>query len=237
MKHTVRIVALLLLTLCLWKNVPAQENVISTDSVDIFSEGSEGGEARKSPTLAMTASLLLPGSGHQYFERNRSALTYFTAEAMAIFGFFVCKHYSDKLTSDAMGYAWIHSGARGAVAEADDNYWQAVGKFMDVQEYNTVMDLNRTPDKKISDATRIWHWDDKSSQDDYNAIRSSSRTFHVASSFFIGAMVLNRVVAFIDIRTATRSRGVKRTGLSVTSVQPLVMISPSAIDLRLTGSF
>jgi len=50
-------------------------------------------------------------------------------------------------------------------------------------------------------------------------------------------MVLNRVVAFIDIRTATRSRGVKRTGLSVTSVQPLVMISPSAIDLRLTGSF
>jgi hypothetical protein len=227
----------MLSTLCLWKNVPAQENVISTDSVDIFSEGSIGDDARKSPTLVMTASLLLPGIGHQYFERNRSALAYYTAEAMAIFGFFVCKHYSDKLTTDAIGYAWIHSGARGAVAEADDNYWQAVGKFMDVQEYNTVMDLNRTPDKKISEETRVWHWDDKSSQDDFNAIRSSSRTFHVASSFFIGAMVLNRVVAFIHIRTATRSRGVKRTGLSVPRVQPLVMISPSAIDLRLTGSF
>lgn len=233
MKH----ISLLLLLLCLWKGVPAQENVISTDSVDIFSEGPQGGESRKSPTLAMTVSLLLPGSGHQYFERNRSALAYFTAEAAAVFGFFVCRHYSGKLAADAMGYAWIHSGARGAVADVDDNYWQAVGKFMDVREYNTVMDLNRTPDKKISDETRVWHWDDKSSQDDYNAIRSSSRTFHVASSFFIGAMVVNRVVAFIHIRTATRSRGVQRTGLSVASLRPCVMLSPSAIDLRLTGDF
>ncbi len=225
--------------MCLWKSLPAQvtvENAITTDSVDVFSENQEQG-ADKSPMLAMTASLLLPGSGHQYLERNRSALAYFTAEAVTIFGFFICSHYSSKLAVDAAGYAWTHSGARGPIADVDDNYWQAVGKFMEVQDYNAVMDLNRTPEKKISSESQVWHWDDKSSQDAYNSIRSSSRSFHVASSFFIGAMVLNRVIAFIDIRTAARNRGVKRTGLSAHTVKPLFTVSPSSLDLSLSASF
>lgn len=210
------------------------ENVVTTDSVDIFSEHQE---KEKSATLAMALSLLLPGSGHQYLERNRSALTYFTAEALAIFGYFFCDHYAKKQALNAAGYAWIHAGAQGPVTSADDFYWKQVGSYMDIQDYNNTQDLNRTPAEKFTDESQVWHWDDKSSQDRFNSIMSSSRTFGVASSFFIGALVLDRIIAFIDVRSATRNRGIKRTGLAAPTLQPIVSFSSSSLDLALRGSF
>jgi hypothetical protein len=223
--------------MCQWNRPCAQvsvENVVTTDSVDLFSEH-QGKE--KSATLAMALSLLLPGTGHQYFERNRSALSFFTAEAVGIFGFFFCNHYAKKLASNAAGYAWVHSGAQGPITSADDNYWKQVGSYMDIQDYNNTQDLNRTPQDKFTDPSQVWHWDDKSSQDRFNSILSSSRTFGIASSFFIGALVLDRIIAFIDIRTATRNRGVKQTGFTLSSLYPMVSISPSSMDLRLQGLF
>jgi hypothetical protein len=222
----------------LWNSPAAQvtvENTISTDSVDIFSEGQSEG---KSPTIAIAASLILPGSGHQYLERNRSALAYFSAEAIAIFALVFCDHYAKKFALDATGYAWVHAGAQGTVtSDANDTYWKAVGRFMDTQEYNNIMDLNRTPEKKISLPGQIWHWDDKSSQDAYNNLRASSRSYHVASSFFIGAMVLNRVIAFIDIRNESRNRGIKRTGFAPVTITPILSGSLHSIDLSFRGSF
>jgi hypothetical protein len=225
---------------CLWYSSSAQvtvENTIATDTVDVFSAPAEAG---KSPALAIAASLLLPGSGHHYLDRNRSALTYFTVEAAAIFGFFFCDHYSKKLALDAAGYAWIHSGAQGPITDADDSYWKKVGQYMDVQDYNTTLDLNRSdPKNKITDENRRWHWDGESSKDRFNSIMSSSRSFHVVSSFCIGALVLDRIIAFIDIRSATRTYGTKQTGRTAhaITIRPRVSVSPSSIDLRLAGSF
>jgi hypothetical protein len=236
LKHVTLIPCILFSGALLWNNLAAQVTVpngISTDSVDIFSEHQQ---EDKSPTIAIAASLVLPGSGHQYFNLDRSALVYFSAEAAAIFAFVFCDHYANKLALDATGYAWIHSGARGSVNDITDTYWQAVGEFMDVQDYNNVMDLNRTPQKKISTTDRIWHWDDKSSQDAYNAVRSSSRSYRVASSFFIGAMVLNRVIAFINIRAVSRNRTIKRTGATSFDITPILSASPSSITLTLSGS-
>jgi len=128
----------------------------------------------------MVASILLPGSGHQYLERNRSSLVYFTTEALAIFGFFLCDHYAKKIALDAAGYAWIHSGAQGPITDADDYYWKQVGKYMDIQDYNTDLDLNRSgPEKKFTDENQRWHWDGESSKDHFNSIMSSSRSFHL----------------------------------------------------------
>jgi hypothetical protein len=210
------------------------DTAVTTDSVDLFSADKE---RPKSPNLAMAASVLLPGLGHQYLGRDRSALVYFSVEAASIFGLFFCSHYADKLAVDAAGYAWAHSGAQGSIKDADDPYWKLVGDFMDVQEYNTDMDLNRTPEKKITAENQAWHWDDKSSQDTFNSMRSTSRSFRIVSTFFIGALALDRVIAFIDIRTATRSHGVKSAGLFPDNIQPTVTVTSSSVDLAITGSF
>jgi len=213
------------------------KDAIATDSIDIFSE--IGAKTGKSPTLAMVASLLLPGLGHHYLDRNRSALAYFTAEAVAIFGFFVCDYYSNKIALDAAGYAWTHAGAQGPITGTDDYYWKQVGKYMDVQDYNSTIDLDRLDPKGKFNPNQYWRWDGESSKDRFNSILSTSRSFHIVSSFCIGALVLDRIIAFIDLRSITRNYGTKQTGLQSNrvNVQPGFSVSPASINLVLAASF
>lgn len=227
---------------CLWRAPSAQvidQNAIETDSiVDFFSES--GGKAGKSSTFAMLSSLILPGSGHHYLDRNRSALAYFTSEAVAIFGFFLCDHYAKKLALDAAGYAWTHAGAQGTIKNADDNYWKQVGNYMDVQDYNSAIDLNRLePADKFTREDQYWRWDGETSKERFNSILSTSRVFRVVSSFCIGALILDRIIAFIDIRTVTRNYGTKKTGFTAQGItfRPDVSVSSSSIDLQLAGTF
>jgi hypothetical protein len=210
------------------------ESTILTDSIDLFS-GSR--TSQKSPRAAMAASLLLPGSGHHYLDRNRSALAYITVDAASLFSFFLCGHVAGLVAKDAAGFAWIHSGAQGDIKDADDYYWKLVGNFMDVDEYNEVMDLNRTPEEKIIDKNRAWRWDDESSQDRYNEIRTQSRGFRIASSFFLGAMVLNRVVAFIDTRSFFRRSSIKQGSLASMELTPGISVSPQALSVSLSACF
>jgi hypothetical protein len=215
------------------------EDAIMTDSVDIFSE--PGVKTGKSPAIAMVSSLLLPGSGHHYIERNRSALAYFSVEAAALFSFFMCDHYSKKIAQDAAGYAWTHSGAQGSISGPDDYYWKKVGKYMDAQDYNSAVDLDRLPAKnKITSENQYWHWDGEASKDRFNSILSTSRLFHVVSSFCIGALVLDRIIAFIDVRNIIRNSGTKQTGnpsRSISILPPRLSISSSTIDIQISGAF
>jgi hypothetical protein len=227
---------------CLWRSSSAQvivENAIATDSVDLFSEPEV--QTRLSPTIAMVSSLILPGSGHYFLERNRSALAYFTAEAAAIFGLFFCDHYAKKLALDAAGYAWTHAGAQGSIKSADDYYWKQVARYMDVQDYNTMITIDRLDaGKKYTGENQYWRWDDESSKDRFNSVLSTSRLFGVVSSFCLGALVLDRIIAFIDIRSVTRNYGTKQTGGLAArriTVHPCVYASSSSVDLRLTGTF
>jgi hypothetical protein len=207
---------------------------ITTDSIDLFSISRV---PEKSAKAALAASLLLPGSGHHSLGRNKSALGYISADAASIFAFFFCTHYANKLAQDAAGYAWIHSGAQGKIKDADDYYWKLVGAFMDVNEYNDVMDLNRTPEDKITDEAQVWRWDDESSQKRFNDLRTHSRGYRIASSFFLGALVLNRVVAFIELRTFSRSSSIKRGKLGSLHLNPSFAGSPNSLECALSGTF
>ncbi|MBN2037771.1 MAG: hypothetical protein JW768_13600 [Chitinispirillaceae bacterium] len=210
------------------------ESTITTDSVDLFS-GTRLGQ--KSAKAAMAASLLVPGSGHHYLQRNRSALAFITADAASFFAVFICRHYAGRLAQDAAGYAWIHAGAHNKISDADDYYWKLVGNFMDVDEYNTVMDLNRTPEDKITDPNLRWYWDDESSQEYFNSLRTKSRGYRIASSFFLGALILDRIIAFIDIRTYSRKSSIKRGTLSALDIIPRFEATPLSIQCSFNGSF
>jgi hypothetical protein len=200
----------------------APENVVTTDSLDltVHSQGPQ-----KSAALAMAMSIVLPGTGHEYLGRDQSAIIYLSADIASIFGFFFCSHYAQKLTTDADGYAWIHSGAQAP--SSNTAYWNAVGSFMTTQQYNTVMDLNRTPDQKITSQSQTWHWDDQTSQDRFNTLLSTSHHFQVAGDFLLGAMVINRALAFIDVRAFTHDL----------RIQPRVSLSPQSVDVSFAGSF
>jgi hypothetical protein len=202
---------------------PATETVVTTttDSLDLTPRA-QG--PQKSAVLAMAASLILPGSGHEYLGRTSAGFAYISADVAAIFGYFFCTHYSQKLALDATGYAWIHSGAQAS--SSNTAYWNAVGSFMDVQDYDLVMNLNRTPNLSYP-ANQGWNWDAPSSQNTFNSLLSSSHRVQVVGDFMLGALIINRALAFIDVRAYTRNL----------QIRPQIGFSPQSLDVSLAASF
>lgn len=218
MRSIYLIIAAVLLAAALTNNASAQITIepdVVTDTIDIFK--SEQQHSTKSRGLAMMSSILLPGLGHQYLGNHSRALVYYSTEMFFLFGMIFCEGYSNRLFGDAKSYAYEHAEIRGDKGESD-YYWKMVGNFMGTDEFNDVMELNRTIDDKYSPLNYFWRWDDESTMEKYNEFRENATRFHVASSFFIAAMVLDRVIAFIDIRRATRQESV--TGRSSLDIRP-----------------
>lgn len=219
--------------------IPAQsqvvlEDTVATDSIDLFAAPQE----KQPATLAMIASLVVPGLGHEILGRPQQALAYFAADAAFIFAMAYAERSSRMLFANAKTYAFLHANATGGTG-ANDYYWEKVGQFMDAEEYNRVLELNRTEDissKKYVQDSLQWRWDDESSQQEYNKIRRASTRYHIVSSFFIAAMVIDRIVAFLDVRMATRYQGIRSAEGSL-HIEPVVSADLSRVGVNLATDF
>lgn len=226
------IIANLLFLITLAASVFSQitvEQEISTDSVDVFFHNGDAGK-QKSANLAMATSILLPGLGYQKFEKPNKALAYFTTDVLMLVGAAFCWKYSERLWRDAQGYAGLYAGVTYGNRK-DEQFWQTVGQFEDLAAYNDIMGLNRTQEDQYGNE-KYWYWIDPSYKDEYNKIRNRSRMYHIAATCFIGAMALERVVAFVDIRTAARN--LTHGFTSTISVHPVLDNGPG---IRLTANF
>jgi len=225
------VVILLLVSAAAWAQVTVEEE-ISTDSVDLFVK-QKAEKSQVSATLALYSSLIIPGAGHHYLDRKKAALAYFTCDMAAIFGLIFSEQYSRKLSNDASTYAWFYAGARGSSGE-DSRYWQALGDFQDIDGYNRVQDLNRTPEQKYTSTELWWHWADQSYQDEYNTIRRNSQRFHVAATFFAGVLLLDRIISFIDLRASTR----RQSAVSSSSrLVPSLAVDFSKVSFNISTQF
>jgi hypothetical protein len=234
-----RILALAACALALsWAQVLGQVTVeegVSTDTVDLFAKRTV---PQKSGVLAMCASILLPGLGHQYLGDNTKALAYYSAEALFIFGGLLCDHYSKRTFEDAKVFAWAHAKATDG-AGADYRFWQMVGAFDETNGYNEEMDrITRNPGEKNYQTPDLqWHWDDVTGTSEnrtrYDDMLKRSLTFQTASTFFIGAMVLNRLVSFIDARVTAKNMETK----PVSSVRFVPQYDPQTRAAGLSMNF
>ncbi|MGB7568757.1 MAG: hypothetical protein WBM07_12935 [Chitinivibrionales bacterium] len=187
------------------------EEEVTTDTVDLFAK-SETPE--KSAAIAMCANLLLPGLGHYYLGNQKAAFGYFAVELALIFGAYTTNQYSNEIARSAHSFASTYADIQGG-AGADDFFWQNVGLFMDSDGlnqsrslgYNQVQELNRTPQAEYLTPNLQWRWVSDEYRQKYNEYLNTSINFKVASNFFIGAMALDRLIAFIDARVAAHHNG------------------------------
>ena len=217
------------------------EDDIKTDSVNVFATAEP---ARYSAGIAIAATVLLPGLGHQYIGDEQRTLSYIAAEALAWFGFFYCESYALRLEGDAHAFANTWAGAQGG-AKADELYWLDVGRLMDSEGqdpyplgHEQIQSLNRTTqDRYIADNLQ-WHWQSNDLRKEYQQQIQNTVNFHVAANFFIGAMVLNRIIAFMDIRMSTRDKTIKTTKPSIVStIKPYAIATPTNTALGFTAQF
>ncbi len=223
-----------LLTLVGTSSVVAQvtiEEEVQTDSIDVFATRETG----KSSGLAMAASILLPGLGHQYLGQHKKAYGFFAVETSLWFSYVFAGRFSNRLIDDAKTLAWREADVAGGPG-ADEFFWQNVGIYMDDGEYNRIQELNREEDlleRKYLSENLTWQWSSDSLREEYVDIRHRATQYRVASSFILAALVIDRVVAFIDTRVATKYRGIRGTGTArAFRVVPYFQGSASGLELH-----
>jgi len=189
----------LLFAVALVVQVAAQvtvEDEIVTSEVSFFDVNAD-----KQPSLAaaMGLSIVLPGMGHYYVDKPKSAFIYLSADFASLFGALVFYGLADNREKSARSFATTAAGI--GKAPSGEAYWRQVGAYMDAAEYNEAVTLSRGDANALyQDPENHWHWADKEQQDRYNNLRQKARDFRVASSFFVGALVVNRILSTVDIR-------------------------------------
>jgi hypothetical protein len=195
--------AVLLVVAMFVVNVAAQvdaEDEIVTGEVSLFDVKVE---SRRSVVAAMGLSLALPGMGHYYIDKPKSAFVYLSADLAALFGAIVFYGLADNREKNARSYAALVAGIRDA--PDGEAYWRRVGEYMDAEAYNESVELSRGDPANLYRAPETWwRWAEKEQQDEYNHIRQKARSFRTASSFFVGALALNRILSVVDIRVFRR---------------------------------
>jgi len=201
----------LLLAATLAAQVAAQvtvEDEIVTGEVVLFDVKIDN---QRSLAAAMVLSLAIPGMGHYYVDKPKSAFIYLSADLASLFGAVVFYGLADNREKSARSFAASAAGI--GKAPAGEAYWRHVGAYMDAAEYNESVELSRGSASDLYQDPEIWwHWADKEQQDEYNNLRQKARNFKVASSFFVGALVVNRIVSTVDLRVfgkKTLSSGVR----------------------------
>lgn len=208
---------------------------VQTDSIDIFQKvTSKNKKNMKSQGVAMSTSLALPGLGHTYLGKKRRAFTYFALEGALITGVIVNAVLSRKVYQDSRAYAFAHAGIRSGRHYSDD-YWSHIGQASSYKEYNSIMDLNgESASNKYLNDGEMWQWGSDNEQDTYRGMRSEAARYSVAAYFFVGGMILNRVVSFIDARSATKVYNSEQKKLSA---NPSYSVKDRSVSLHINGEF
>ena len=213
------------------------EETITTDTVDFFTKEEKEVQRRKFPRLAMLMNLVLPGLGHQYLGDEKRAMVYFTSEALFVFGMVFSESYSKKMYRNSKSYAWKYADTK-CTKDPEDEYWKIIGyeDFMSSGEYNDAVEHNRDFDMKYVEPDEAWYWESEYYQEKYRDIRQAATSFHVVSSFFLGAMILNRAVSFIDARIASKDNSYQSRRKEI-DIQPYYSLKNKGMGVSLSGSF
>ncbi|MFP4162984.1 MAG: hypothetical protein ACLFQB_08300 [Chitinispirillaceae bacterium] len=183
--------------------VTVEEDVV-TEEVNLFDTVPQ---SDKSIALAMTASAALPGLGHHYLDESSSAFKYLVFDIAALFGAVLFHSYAVQRESEASAYASTVAGIENP--QNNEAYWRHVGSFMEAGDYNEAVDLERSTNEKYLNHKEWWKWGDESQQEEFNELRKQSRHLKVVSSFFLGGMVLNRIVSMVDLKITQKESGLK----------------------------
>ena len=235
------VILFLFISLMLSLSVNAQVTVVemTTDTISVFEQETQSERSIKSARLAMLASAAFPGVGQQYLGKSKTALAFFRMEVLSIFGAVLLEKYSRQLEDDAHGYAALHAGvdARGK----DERFWTAVGRYADMNAYNSDNWSIRESGYFYSSESINWKWEncelsDEQYQKRYNGFRDASRKIHTAASICIGAMIINRGISIVDIRASTRYKAHPTENLSF-KVTPSFSSDFSAAGINISTGF
>lgn len=151
---------------------------------------------RKSAGLAILYSVLLPGMGELY-AGDYSSGQYFTIADGVFWGFVAGFNiYGNIEKNNYQSYAEAYGGVTSEGKNGD--YWATIGDYSDIEQFNTIQELNRDYNLAYNEQTHYWKWENEVARKDYRNSWSASEQAYNNVRFAVGALVLNRIVSAIN---------------------------------------
>jgi hypothetical protein len=204
-------------------------DAISTDTVDIFN--TKNIASGQVPQGISWLSFILPGSGHQYIGRFNKALGFISLDIFAITGAVFFRNYSKQLTKNYKAFATQYADVTASAK--DDFFWQTIGNYDNYADYDQTLALVREDENSFGNKDYLWRWQDGDFRKEYVNLQKKAKKFTTISSFFIGTLVLNRIISFIDIRSTLKNSRFKNDTFSFKPVR----LGPSANGVVLETTF
>ncbi len=151
---------------------------------------------KKKVGLGVLYSLLLPGMGELY-GGDYSTGKYFTIlEAVSWISYFGLQFYSDEMRKNYQDYAVENAGV--TLNGKNDSYWANIGVYLNIDNYNSTMDLQWQFDKVYPRDSFYWYWNSNSDRKTYRDMWVASERAKTSLNYVAGVMVLNRLVSAIN---------------------------------------
>jgi len=150
-------------------------------------------------------SLILPGAGQYYNGDRRKAMYFVGAEAAVWAGYLAFDHQGSGYEDDSRDYAGVYAGVSGG---HDDEYWRAVGRYMDSDAYNEFLlreaRLEEAPPPPLIAGDDAWQWRNQDYRRYYQELRADANRAYDRRDFMTVFAIVNRAVSVYD---AVRNAG------------------------------
>jgi len=179
-----------------------ESSPLSATDLSFSIKSSSKNYMQKSPQKAFLRSLVLPGWGQHYGERNSRAAMFIGVEAGFWLGIFLSREAYQHEKDNYMSFAREHAGVRGS---KDHQFYVDIGNYSSQEAFNRDQLQKRDYSDKYSGNSYYWEWDSSSNRNSFEDIRISADRNKNRVYYIAGGMLLNRLFSAIDA-----SRGLTR---------------------------
>ncbi len=175
--------------------------LLALSTIQALSAQQQSDSARKGAVLR---SLLLPGWGQHTLGADRWARRFVVAEAGLWLSFAAAGKWAGVNRDDYRSYAAQYAGVINR--SRPDIYYFRLGAWDNIEEYNQEQLRQRNiADVYVTGSDADWDWETSAQRKRYRELRHSSLRWDQTATIALSGLVVNRVLAAINILFLTRT--------------------------------
>jgi len=178
-------------------------------------------------------SLIIPGWGQLELEEQKRSRNFLILEACSWLSFLGSSYANNWYIDDYMSFGTYHAGIDLNIINDSELSLLIVhmSQYDNMYEFNETMERQRRFNDTYPDIQKYqWDWDTTKNRNNFNDLRIKSSNAKKINNFTVAALIVNRIVSFIDVAYLNGQNGVKLEST-------LVPISNSSLAFNLKLSF
>ncbi|MGB2867025.1 MAG: hypothetical protein WBD36_01120 [Bacteroidota bacterium] len=192
---------------------------------------------RKSVTLAVLYSLILPGMGEWYAGSFNNGKYSFMAEGGLWVSYAGFRMHGNWVRSDARSFAVQHSGVD--LNSKDEQFEVNLGDYNTTDAYNEAQSRQRDYGARYTDPSYTWNWDSSVNRQAFRQMRIRSDKAYQNAKFVIAGLVVNRLISAFNAGRAVSAfnRTLRAEGDWRLKANPSGVMGAYGLELELSREF